>query len=410
MRKLGLPFVTAAGAMLLWMACGSSPPPTTGDDAAATEGGLDAGPPDLSCLADAGLTNAEQQLIQLPADTWLSIPNTAFHPFCKAHELPANAASSGCDAVITAWSGGLFDDAEREMILWGGGHDDYWGNEVYAFDIATMAWKIVKPATPVTSGQLSVDPLYNGDPDSRHTYGGLAYMSDARTMFAFGGARASNGFSLDTTWFFDPATTKWTQRANAASDVEGHYYMATAYDSATQTIYVRDDAGIFSYDPVGDAWKKLVDYGFAPYYPQYTTSNYRSAVVVPSPHLFVAMGGTLSDKTSPDIVAFDIDSQADVSSTFTTTGDTSVAASSGVGSAYSSAADAIVAWSGGAPAILDVASRSWTRGSSSGAPANQNVNGTYGRFRYIAYLNVFILVNAPADDVFFYKLTPGCGK
>jgi hypothetical protein len=37
------------------------------------------------------------------------------------------------------------------------------------------------------------------------------------------------------------------------------------------------------------------------------------------------------------------------------------------------------------------------------------MNGTFGRFRYVAYLNAFILVNEPGQNVYFYKLTPGCG-
>jgi hypothetical protein len=59
--------------------------------------------------------------------------------------------------------------------------------------------------------------------------------------------------------------------------------------------------------------------------------------------------------------------------------------------------------------VLDLASRIWAPGSSTGAPANQVGTGTYGRFRYVSYLNAFILVNAPGDDVHFYKLTAGCG-
>jgi hypothetical protein len=35
--------------------------------------------------------------------------------------------------------------------------------------------------------------------------------------------------------------------------------------------------------------------------------------------------------------------------------------------------------------------------------------GTYGRWRYIARLNVFVLVNSVDDDVRFYKHTAGCG-
>jgi hypothetical protein len=162
----------------------------------------DGGPPDLSCLEDAGLSAFEQQLVSMPSDTWTSIPNTSFAPFCTAHENPAVVAVEGCVAVINDWSGGTFDDGDHRMILWGGGHDGYWGNEVYAFTLSTMSWSLLTTATPLTAAQTSVDPLYDGNPDSRHTYDGLAYVSDLRAMYAWGGSGASNGFSLDTGWLF----------------------------------------------------------------------------------------------------------------------------------------------------------------------------------------------------------------
>lgn len=58
---------------------------------------------------------------------------------------------------------------------------------------------------------------------------------------------------------------------------------------------------------------------------------------------------------------------------------------------------------------MDSATRHWRRGSARGAPPQAVGNGTYGRFRYIPHLNVFILVNKPEEDVHFYKLTAGCG-
>jgi hypothetical protein len=67
-----------------------------------------------------------------------------------------------------------------------------------------------------------------------------------------------------------------------------------------------------------------------------------------------------------------------------------------------------VAWAGGAPGILDLDVRRWSTGNAFGAPATTTGHGTFGRFRYVAYLDVFMLVNNPDEDVHFYKLSSTC--
>ena len=74
-----------------------------------------------------------------------------------------------------------------------------------------------------------------------------------------------------------------------------------------------------------------------------------------------------------------------------------------------SVADALVAWTGGSPRILDLESQAWSAGTDVGAPPTQVDAGTYGRWRYIDSYNVFILVNQPGQNVYFYKHTAGCG-
>jgi hypothetical protein len=389
---------------------GTSPDAGTPPDAGGKDGGrwfYDGGPPDLTCLTDAGLTAVEQQLVNLSADTWLTVPNTAFGPFCTTH-LDAGVYSSGCVNEVNAWSGGAFDDGNRQMVIWGGGHVDYWGNEIYGLDIATLTWSVLHAATPVDMNQISVDPYFDGNPSSRHTYGGLAYLSDIRQFFAYGGSRAGNGGSLSTTWFFDLQAHTWAQQANSVSASAGNFFMGSAYDPVTRTVYVRDEDEIASYDVVQNKWTQLVNYTFAPYWPTYQSYNYRSAVIAPSQRLFIAAGGTLADG-GLDIIAYDLDAGAEVTARFGWSGNPAAAMTAGAGMDIAPRANAIVAWSGGAPSIFDLGSRTWTTGSAVGAPASQVTDGTYGRFRYIAYLNVFILVNDPAEDVHFYKLTPGCG-
>ena len=40
--------------------------------------------------------------------------------------------SNGHPSVISAWSGGAWDEANRRLFITGGGHADYAGNEAYA--------------------------------------------------------------------------------------------------------------------------------------------------------------------------------------------------------------------------------------------------------------------------------------
>jgi len=374
--------------------------------------GPDARPVDLGCLTDnPTLTAIERQLIQLPADSWTTLPGTAFEPFCRANglvEFPPDDAYR-CVNEIEAWGGGVFDPAERVMIVWGGGHNDYAGNEVYGFDLAAGAWRLLAPPTPLAEVTPGQDPYADGHPASRHTYDGFAYLGDLRRMFAYGGSRHNDGSSTPTTWLFDPTTGAWTRRADFdLPSGSGLFWMGTAYDEVTHTVFSRSDAGLNAYDVVGDTWTQLADFGYPPYYPEYSTSNYRRGVMVPDRRLFFALGGQAGGG-APDILVWDADTRQDVTSAWATSGDTSVIASTGIGVDYDRAAGALVAWHGGAPAALDLATRVWTRGSATGAPATSVDNGTYGRWRYVDYLNVFILVNHPGDDVAFYKHTGGCG-
>jgi len=73
----------------------------------------------------------------MPANSWYTVPNS------KLHGDPAEALESefpdiwqgngrGSDGRF-AWSGGALDTKRDRLVIWGGGHADYYGNELYAF-------------------------------------------------------------------------------------------------------------------------------------------------------------------------------------------------------------------------------------------------------------------------------------
>lgn len=383
-----------------------------GDASNPVDGGADAPPVDLTCLDGAALSPTERMLVELPADSWTTLPGTALDPWCRSRGLPENGEPTAyrCGNVIRAWGGGAFDAGARAMILFGGGHNDYAGNEVYAFDLATAAWRVVRPPTPMAQVVPSRDTYADGTPVSRHTYDGFAYLPDRQRLLVWGGARYQDGGSTWATWLLDTATGAWTRKADFSHPSPGGaYWMGSDYDQASGKVYARTEAGLFAYDVAGDAWARLADFGYPPYWPERATSNNRRGVVVPDRHLFFTVGGKTNRTEVTDQLVWDLAAGADASASWPPRGDTTAIERTAPGADLDTAADAIVAWSGGAPAILSLADGTWRPGSATGAPAAQVPTGTFGRFRYVAYLNVFVLVNEPEEDVAFYKHTAGCG-
>jgi hypothetical protein len=86
----------------------------------------------------------------------------------------------------------------------------------------------------------------------------------------------------------------------------------------------------------------------------------------------------------------------------------------GFGFDYDPINDKFVAWRGGADVYtLDPVTLVWSKISPSASntviPTAANLNGTFGRFRYIPSKNAFIVVNAVNQNVYIYKLNTASG-
>src|SRR6202040_2092730 len=118
--------------------------------------------------------------------------------------------TSGCAAVIRAWGGAAADTKRNRLLVWGGGHNDYYGNEVYALDIEAQKMTVIVP--PTSQPQACVEMQRDGKPSSRHTYYNLAYIPINDAMFSFGGAVAcETGTASYATWLLDMETLEWRQ-------------------------------------------------------------------------------------------------------------------------------------------------------------------------------------------------------
>jgi hypothetical protein len=321
------------------------------------------------------------------------------------------------------------------MIVWGGGHADYAGNELYAFDLRTGTWSQITPQSQVPEGTMpgdffSRDPLPDGQPVSRHSYDGVEFLPDLDLLWAHGGSRALDGLSTRITWFYD-ANSGWSARSPMGP---GGVELATAYDPGTRRVLIHG-AGMCIYEVNADTWSCDNAWGFPPLWPRHTAGFEKTAVVDTRRGLFWSVGGRCP---SPDgmcygtILVWNVAEGRDVTDDWVTTGageydngnivdrfypEQHFRSGGGIiyyanapGIDYDSAADDLVAWPNqGPPYALDLETKEWTVGETVGAPVGEQ-HGTYGRWRYVDAYNVFILVNRADDNVYFYKITSGCGR
>jgi hypothetical protein len=345
----------------------------------------------------------------LAVHRWYEIPNTqmsAVDP-CPAH----NCSYSGSTAqasVMMAWSGGAFDTKRDRLIVWGGGHTNYAGNELYVFDLATLKWiRVTDPATDVSGATAMAEyPPAGGliQPRSRHTYEYIEYVAslDRFCSFGFTSPYQDGGQGGNQMHCFDFDSKKWERKVSpqgwgiatiAAYDpVTGHAW-SKGTDSHSWLSEFIPDSGVY-----GKWFKRTTD--SADFYYKYLLTM----DIDPVARKLVAIGGG-------ETWYWDISKPAQgVSQTMvTTTGSTSIVGATSPGMAYDPITGKIVAWSGGQTIYsLDVPSKVWSATSTSGAnPGSQATYGTYGRFRYSPAHNVFVVVNTTTSNVFIYKHTPG---
>lgn len=340
-----------------------------------------------------------------PLDTlqpgqWYRVPNS------KLTSVASPNVPGSFSGIMGAWSGGAFDTTRNRLIIWGGGHGDYAGNEIYAFDVASLTWvRLTDPSTNV-GGDANSGYYPDGKPRSFHTYEYIEYVPSIDRFCSFGNSAGYPGVnSTSNIDCFNFSTLQWEpRRGNLPAGAWGTPGTAAAYDSATGHAFV-----------LGMQSSSIV----AEFNPSTNTSTIRSnpsyvgyyvtAEVDPVRRKLVAIG-------SGQQFMWDISGTGKVNATgLATSGDTSVVGAPAPGLAYDPVSDRLVAWSGGADVYtLNLDTRVWTRhppaAGNTVIPTAAAGTGTYGRFRYVPAYNAFIVVNSVSDDVYLYRLTAGAGQ
>lgn len=347
---------------------------------------------------------------------WTDLTSTHFQDVCPG-VMYGYDFGSACVKVLSSWGGGTWDSRRNRLIIWGGGHGDYAGNEVYALEVdpahftpsagykarvGTASWQLVRlsdPSDPATHGATGCTPetdTADHAPRSRHTYSGLVYLPTQDKMVTIAGSPYNCGnlsssavYTLDLSDQTAPITAaNWAFKSvawpNSGSPV-------CAYDPNTDTVVCGSGAGqnhFYRYTPSTNTFAS-VGLGFA--------VSEGGAAIDSKRKVFVSIG---SGQVGYQIIKMNIGPGADYTTYTNLTSTLSpncdpLGSYMGPGVNYDPVLDKIVAWPnhGNTVYIIDLDANTCTPVTYSGGPphsSDASQRGTFGRFAYAPSLNKYV--------------------
>jgi|SRR5690348_6713442 len=371
---------------------------------------------------------------------WYEIPNTTLSsvwPNPATYSDIQGPFGTGPASVYETWSGAVYDSKNFRLIPWGGGHGNYYGNELYALNLTANPITLTRLNEPTrftshTPGDCgSGGTNWDGTPCSRHTYDYLAYIPTTNEMVDFGGSKSPDGSfcvgvsgnSIDA-WTVNLASLTWTSRGIFVANCSS-IYSGADYDQNSDRVIFADANNIFTYNPSTHAVTEVGG--------DYTQhGSYSTVAVDPKDKYFFVIssgqhccGGT----TNADLYRFDISNPAAVPSPTSLIG-TVTGCSAWIGNTakppaatWYPARNVVVFWNGGASVGLynpqtnscttvtpSGTTPTCTTVTADGCASGAMTHGTYGRFRYAqntdanGNLGGFVLANDPNENCFFLRL------
>lgn len=390
----------------------------------------------------------QQRAAAMTSKTWTTFAALSSVTYSGPLTSDADWVAQSPYAITFAWSGGDYDPVHRQMIIWGGGHQNGTDNGIYAFNCATTAYEaLCLPDDPTglhSGGALANAAVYaNGDPIVPHTYGNIACGSGK--LYELGGGLFDGG---GTNHHAVVDTTALSSSANGAGYWSGSTGGPTALaqfnqasnmglsDPTTYGLYVYDSVsnrnfyansfahGLASYDIASDTWF---------YHPGHLSpdgpagSAYLSRCVDTINKRLWLIGGGLTGYYSIDLT--NSGTMGDFHR-LSPSGDLTAQNMSAPGACFSASygtAGGIYSWPGdttnlvGTPniSIYDIGANNWilqtpdasnNSANNPGPPANDGGGvggthpGTFGRLVLADYAGMLLLQNSTGDALRGYKL------
>lgn len=307
--------------------------------------------------------------------------------------------------VFRAWNGAAVINygAHKSVGLHGGGHQDYYGNEFYLFDLSTLMYqRMTNPslanggswAGPFTNGILS-----DGTPNVPHTYN---FQCGRGSTFVLGKRQVTNTpSSVNMISVFDPAVAQATGSAPLAwtnsianPGISPTAYDGMCYDSTRDLAWlVQSGGGNFgwaSYNFSTDTW--------TPY--SQPTGNFSEPGVGP---VYVAGKDMVLCfvNASNTLLGMDPASPTTNPVTLTRTGTPPPVVSRGSGACWSSNLNAVVYWHENSNTIhlltppagdWRTGTWTWSQRSVTGTSGNHTGNGAFNKFQVVEWGAITVAV------------------
>lgn len=300
---------------------------------------------------------------------------------------------------IMSYSGGWYDPQNHQFCIFGGGHWDYSGNEVWCFDIATLTWREMYTPDVVTtqSGDqgaynnydnvrypgalfsVAGESISDANPMSKHTYDQMEFVEGLGPV-VWGGYSWGDGSTTgwcancQDTWAFNFTSANWQYLYNGTNPSPNTTpgVGSTAFSIEENLLYVLAQGVTWTFNPADNSWTQLTTNGSAPYSIE-MTMEYDS-----NRNVLYTFGGTWPD--NPNLYRFDIASSTWTQLTPDGSGpDTSTVR--GPGMAYDMANDVLLIYKSGNIWAYDPNNNSWSQYTPAQRPPADGWD-VYGRFRY----------------------------
>lgn len=329
---------------------------------------------------------------------WYEIPNSDLGSIAVA------TGGGGSIRRLTAWSGAALDPTANRLLVWGGGHGDYAGNEVYCFDLDALKWTRLSEPGHADDGRDATYP--DGSPRARHTYNYIEFLPELGHLLSFGGAALFPFGDSHTRTIaeFDPRSGVWVLGRRADVPAGGNMLGAQARrDPVTGDVFFlpSQKASLARYSVRQDRWSGG--------WPSTYIRVHATAALDWKRRQMVLIG---SGTDKPQAYAWNLDRPGPARDLRELTrGDVEIERAYAPGFDFHSPSGKFVAWSGGSDVyVLDPENWTWSRrlaaADNSAVPALPLGTGTYGRFRYVPKLDLFVLMNGVERNVFVYRLAP----
>lgn len=326
---------------------------------------------------------------------WSVIPNTSLVSKCP--DIPEIHGVEGCRAIIDDWGSALADTKRNRLILWGGGHNGYFGNEIYALDLQALALRrLTEPASGSSLSNLQTCPeaFTDGTPNARHDYNGLQYLSKSDRYFFWGAGLAPCGNFTNVPWLWDPNSLKWsrTNSSRHPNPAQNGSIPLTSYDSVSGSIFeVETNTGDFwKYDPSSDNWSDLGHFSAC-------GRLNLTAAINPQSRSYFCVGNGVFDRIRID--------RSHKLTHLKGSGCDALREAAAPGFDFDSFQNRMVGWAGkGFVYSYDEKMDACTREDFPQDPGLQQPNGTFGRFRYFPDLGIFVLVNDSGQNAYILRL------